>query len=160
MLVHFQMWLQSPESLLLQILSIPFRLFWHHKFLKNVVINRWWFSYFRFWSFLRCQVKDIWTHPNVISKYINTSKYQDFVLPNKTQVHATNKITMPLIAGKDTKSASSCHEWQLLLTKELNRKETSQDKEKCNEAPDRWVEMRMFDMTVDPTSAPRWALVP
>ena len=46
-----------------------------------------------------------------------------------------NTTTVPLIAGKDTKSASSHNEWHLQLTKALNSKETLQYKKK--EEPDR-----------------------
>ena len=41
-----------------------------------------------------------------------------------------NTTTVPLIAGKDTKSASSNSEWQLQMTKELNAKKPYNKKEK------------------------------
>ena len=55
---------------------------------------------------------------------------------------------MPLIAGKDTKSAYSHNEWHLRLTKKSNAKKHDNKKEK-NEEPDRWAELRLFDKIVN-----------
>ena len=55
---------------------------------------------------------------------------------------------MPLIAGKDTKSASSHNEWRLQLTKKLNAKKHYNKKEK-NQEPDRWAELTLFDRMID-----------